>query len=82
MEPKELISIPTMAEFNRVKDELNLTDRQREIFSLKYSRGLRHIDIAEELKIHQDTVTEEMRVIREKLKQYSYTANDRSEQDG
>lgn len=75
MEPKELISVPTMSEFNRIKDSLNLTDRQREIFHLKYSRGWRNIDIAEELGVHQDTITEDMRVVREKLKAYAYEKN-------
>lgn len=60
-----------MKEFYKIRDELNLTDKQREIFVLKYSRGWRNIDIAEELGIHQDTVTEHMRVIREKLKKYA-----------
>lgn len=71
MEPKDVIDVPTMAEFNHIKDSLNLTDRQREIFDMKYHRGLRHIDIAENLQIHQDTVTAELKIIREKLKKFS-----------
>lgn len=75
MEPKELISIPTMEEFNRVKDALNLTDRQKEIFDLKYHRGWRYLDIAEELEIHSDTVASEIKVITEKLKYFSVDNN-------
>lgn len=71
MEPYELIKIPTMKEFYRIRDELNLTDRQREIFVLKYSRGWRHIDIAEELQVHQDTIAEDVRIIQEKVKKFS-----------
>lgn len=67
------MSVATMSEFNEIKDSLNLTDRQREIFDMKYHRGLRNIDIAEELKpqVHQDTVASELKVIREKLKKFS-----------
>lgn len=71
MEPKDLVSVPTMSEFYKIRDDLNLTDRQREVFVYKYSRGWRLLDIAEELKVHQDTISEDMKVIREKLKQYS-----------
>lgn len=69
MNPKDVIKIATMDEFNRLKDSLNLSDRQREIFFLKYSKLWRNIDIAEELKIHQDTVSDELNVIRAKLAQ-------------
>lgn len=67
MKPLEVISISTMDEFYRVRDMLNLSDRQREIFYMKYSRRLRNIDIAEELGLNQDTISAEMKVIREKL---------------
>lgn len=67
MKPEDVISIPTMDEFNKIRDSLNLTDRQREIFFLKYSRGWRNIDIAEELKVNQDTISEDLRKIRTKL---------------
>lgn len=67
MEPKDLLQIPTMAAFYELRDSLNLTDRQKEVFFLKYSRGWRNVDIAAELEIHQDTVGEETRIIRKKL---------------
>ena len=70
MDPKDLIKIPTMNQFYKVRDALNLTDRQRKIFVYKYSRGWRNLDIAEEIKVNQDTVTADMKVIREKLKAY------------
>lgn len=71
MEPSELIRVPTMDKFFEIRDALNLTDRQREIFLLKYSRGWRNIDIANEIGVHQDTVSDDMAVIREKLKAYA-----------
>lgn len=56
-----------MDEFYKLRDKLNLTDRQRDIFYLKYSRGWRNIDIAEELGVNQDTVGDENKIIRAKL---------------
>lgn len=69
MEPKDVINIPTMDAFLKLRDSLNLTDRQRDIFLLKYSRGMRNIDIANELDIpiSQDTVGAELKIIRTKL---------------
>lgn len=71
MEPRDVIKIATMDEFNEVMDSLNLSDRQRKIFVLKYSHLWRMIDIANMLGIHQDTVADDLRVIREKLAQIS-----------
>lgn len=67
MEPKDVISIPTMEAFYKLRDSLNLSDRQRIIFEMKYSRLLRNIDIATELDVNQDTIGNDLRVIREKL---------------
>ncbi len=67
MEPKDVINLNTMEEFYELRDRLNLTDRQREIFYLKYSRGWRNIDIAAELDVSQDTVSDDLKIIRKKL---------------
>lgn len=67
MEPKDVFEIPTMSAFYELRDSLNLTDRQRNVFFLKYSKGWRNIDIAEELQVHQDTVSCDLREIRKKL---------------
>lgn len=69
MTPKDVIKIPTMQAFYELRERLNLTDRQRIIFYLKYSRGMRNIDIAYELTppVNQDTVGEDLRTIRQKL---------------
>lgn len=69
MTPRDVIQIPTMEDFYKLRDRLNLTDRQRTIFFLKYSRGMRNIDIAYELEppISQDTVGDEISIIRQKL---------------
>lgn len=71
MEPRDVMSVTTMDEVYRIRDALNLTDRQRELFVMAYSRRIRYIDMAEELGICQDTVTADMKIIREKLAQFS-----------
>lgn len=75
MKPEDVISIPTMDEFNKLLNSLNLSDRQREIFVFKYSRLWRNLDIAEELGINQDTVSADIKVIREKLKSVAKIKN-------
>lgn len=77
MKPKDVMNITTKAEFEKLLNELLLTDRQRTIFRLKYERGLRNVDIANELEpaVHQDTVGSEVRIIRMKLAQYSLDNN-------
>lgn len=67
MSPEDVIKIPTMKEFNDLLDSLNLSDRQRQIFVLKFSRLWRNIDIANEIGVNQDTVGKEMKAIRQKL---------------
>lgn len=67
MIPQDVINIATLEQFNQLKDSLNLSNRQRDIFTLKYSRLWRNIDIAEELEISADTVAKELSAIRAKL---------------
>lgn len=67
MEPRDVIRIATIDEFNELLDSLNLSDRQRKIFILKYSHLWRVKDIAKILDIHKNTVDEDLRIIREKL---------------
>ncbi len=67
MNPQDVIKIPTMKEFNDLLNSLNLSDRQRQIFILKFSRLWTNLAIAEEIGVNQDTVGREMKAIREKL---------------
>lgn len=67
MNPKDVISIATMAEFNQLMDSLNLSDRQKKVFLFKYSKLWKNADIAAELEIHPDTVSDELNIIRRKL---------------
>lgn len=67
MEPRDIIKIATVDEFVSLMDSLNLSTRQRKIFLLKYSYLLRIVDIAEILEVHQDTIADDLKKIREKL---------------
>lgn len=67
MNQKDVINIETMDEFNTLLNSLNLSDRQRQIFILRYSRKMAIVDIAEELEISKATVCEDSKVIRQKL---------------
>lgn len=71
MEPKDVIKISTMEAFYKLRDSLNLTDRQRIIFELRYSRGMFLQDIATELEIDKKTVRANIKIIDEKLKSVS-----------
>lgn len=67
MIPDEVIKITTMDEFYALLNSLNLSDRQRQVFFLKFSRLWRNIDIANEIGVNQDTVGKDLKVIRQKL---------------
>ncbi len=67
MTPKELSALPTKDQFFAVRDKLNLTDRQKAVFTLKWSQGWRNIDIANELGFSQDTISSDIRDILPKL---------------
>lgn len=69
MELSDVLKIPTMNAFFELRDKLNLTDRQRDIFLMKYSKGWTNLTIANSLEppVSQDTVSKDLRIIREKL---------------
>lgn len=71
MTPKEVTKIARMDEFNRLADMLNITDRQKQVFDYKYHRMWRVADIAAKLDFHIDTINEDLRIIREKMKAIS-----------
>lgn len=64
---KDLSSISTMAELIELRDSLNLTDRQREIFMLRFNRGYSIIQISMELNMSDSTVKRELRRIGNKI---------------
>lgn len=74
MNEKDVIRIPTMRAFNNLRNSLNLTDRQRKIFDLRYSNGMYIIDIATKLDVDKKTVQSELRIIKEKLKSVTFDA--------
>jgi DNA-binding CsgD family transcriptional regulator len=62
-------------DFSRYMDGANLTDRQRDCFSLKFEYGLTFTAVAERLGIHRTTVEEHIAAAKRRI-QIS-TANDR-----
>lgn len=54
-------------EIDRMGDNQRLTDRQKDIHTLVYRRGLSHQDAANELFISRKTVERELRRIRAAL---------------
>lgn len=65
----EIKRIGTKEGFNEVMEKLQLTDRQKQIFVLKYGRGLVNADIAAEINYCRKTVSEEVSIIRHKMSQ-------------
>lgn len=65
---REVFDIPTMQQFNVLADSLNLSDRQREIFELRFSRKWAAIDIAMKLGYSLHTIQKECAAINKKLK--------------
>ena len=64
---KELSKISTMDELIRLRDSLNLTDRQKEIFMLRFNRGFSIIQISIERNMSESTVYRELRKIGNKI---------------
>lgn len=69
MTENELKSVGTKIKFQQILDNLQLTDRQKEIFVLKYGRGFLNEDIAAEIGYCRKIVSDELRVIRHKMAQ-------------
>lgn len=67
MRLKELSKISTMDELIRLRNSLNLTDRQKEIFMLRFNRGFSIIQISIECNMSESTVYRELRKIGNKI---------------
>lgn len=69
MTENELKCIGTKIKFDEILEKLQLTDRQKEIFILKYGRGILNEDIAAEIGYCRKVVSEELKIIRHKMAQ-------------
>lgn len=67
MTEKDLLNIATRQEFLKILEYIQLTDRQKTIFILKYGSGKLNEDIAAEIDCSRRTVTNELNIIRSKL---------------
>lgn len=69
MTENEIKCIGTKLKFQEIVDNLQLTDRQKQIFVLKYGRGFLNEDIAAEIGFCRKIVSEELKIIRHKMAQ-------------
>lgn len=69
MTEDEIKNIGTKIKFQEILEKLQLTDRQTQIFVLKYGRGFLNEDIAAEIGYCRKIVSEELKVIRHKMAQ-------------
>lgn len=69
MTEKELMLVGTKIKFNEILEKLQLTDRQKDIFMLKYGRGFMNADIAAEIGYCREVVSDELKIIRHKMAQ-------------
>lgn len=65
----ELMDIGTKDKFYEIMNRMALSDRQIQVFELKYLRQWFSEDIAAELNISRSTVNAEIKVIKHKLRQ-------------
>lgn len=70
IDEKQAKQITTLAELEKCRDELNLTDRQKQIFMMRFHRGWSYVRISIEADISVSTVQSEMNIIRDKLADY------------
>ena len=69
MTEDEVKKIGTKFKFNQILENLQLTDRQKQIFVLKYGRGFLNEDIAAEIGYKRNVVSSELKIIRHKMAQ-------------
>lgn len=69
MTEDEVKRIGTKFKFNQILENLQLTDRQKQIFVLKYGRGFLNEDIAAEIGYNRKVVSSELKIIRHKMAQ-------------
>lgn len=69
MTEKDVFDIAEKSTFEEIYNRLQLTDRQKEIFKLRYGRGWYMADICEEVGYCRKTVSEELAKIRRKMAQ-------------
>ena len=67
MRLKELSKISTIKELVQLRDSLKLSNRQKEIFMLRFNRGFSIIQISIECNMSESTVYRELRKIGNKI---------------
>ena len=67
MTVKELLALPLVSYVDKVQLQLNLTDRQKRIFTLRFKRGYSLWEIAEDIGLSLYRVQYESSIITQKL---------------
>lgn len=67
MRLKEIFDIGTMQDLIRLRDSLNPTDRQKDIFMLRFNRGFSIIEISMKMNLSDSTVKRELKRISNKI---------------
>lgn len=68
MKLNQLYEINTMDELISLKDSLNLTERQEEIFMKRFNKGHSIIELSMELNLSTSTINRELSKIAKKIK--------------
>lgn len=67
MKLNQLYEINTMDELISLKDSLNLTERQEEIFMKRFNKGHSIIELSMELNLSTSTINRELSKIAKKI---------------
>ena len=67
MKLNQLYEINTMDELISLKDSLNLTERQEEIFMKRFNKGYSIIELSMELNLSTSTINRELSKIAKKI---------------
>ena len=73
MKLNQLYEINTMDELISLKDSLNLTERQEEIFMKRFNKGHSIIELSMELNLSTSTINRELSKIAKKIERIVFT---------
>lgn len=78
MNLNQLYEINTMDELISLKDSLNLTERQEEIFMKRFNKGHSIIELSMELNLSTSTINRELSKIAKKIEKIVLNGRERT----
>lgn len=78
MKLNQLYEINTMDELISLKDSLNLTERQEEIFMKRFNKGHSIIELSMELNLSTSTINRELSKIAKKIEKIVLSDRERT----